>query len=62
MALCISRKEARESGFWLRLAIAAKLATKEEVAWELNESGELLKMIRAAILTAKGSEDRGGGF
>ena len=60
--LCISRKEARESGFWLQLAIATKLATTEEVAWELSESRELLRMIRAAILTAKRSEGRGGGF
>jgi len=60
--LCISRKEARESGFWLQLAIATKLATTEEVAWELSESRELLRMIRAAILTAKRFEGRGGGF
>ena len=58
--LSISRKKARESRFWLRLAVASELATKQEVAWELNEATEPLRMIRATILTARRSPDRGG--
>lgn len=38
--LAISRKESRESRYWLRVAIRKKV-TKEEIAWELNEAGEL---------------------
>lgn len=39
--LAISRKESRESRYWLRVAIRLKKVTKEEIAWELNEAGEL---------------------
>jgi four helix bundle protein len=56
--LAISRKESRESGFWLRMAIKLGKVTKEEVAWELNEAGELRAMIVAAIKTAQSSSSR----
>jgi len=59
--LSVSRKEAKESGYWLRLAIAAQLVTIKEVEWELDEANQLLKMIRSAIMTAQSSTSRGGG-
>jgi four helix bundle protein len=57
--LAISRKESRESRYWLRVAIRLKKVTKEEIAWELNEAGELRAMIVAAIKTAQASATRG---
>lgn len=57
--LAISRKESRESRYWLRMAIRLKKVTKEEVDWELTEAGELRAMIVAAIKTAQSSSSRG---
>ena len=57
--LGISRQESRESRYWLRVAIRLKKATPKEVAWELNEAGELRAMIVAAIKTAQSSSSRG---
>jgi four helix bundle protein len=57
--MSVSRKESRESQYWLRLAVRAELATTEEIAWELNEAGELRKMIVSAIKTAQSSSSRG---
>lgn len=51
--LSVSRKEAREVTFWLRLAVRVAAVTAEEVAWELDEARQLLAMIRRAILTAR---------
>ena len=34
--LAIARKESWETIFWLKLAIATNVTTKEEVAWELD--------------------------
>lgn len=56
----ISRKESRESRYWLRVAIRLKKVSKEKVAWELNEAGKLRAMIVAAIKTAQSSASRGG--
>jgi four helix bundle protein len=58
----VSRKEARETCWWLRVAVRSEIVTAEEVSWEQSESLQLLKMIRAAILKAKSSPDRGGGI
>jgi four helix bundle protein len=57
--MSISSKESRESGYWLRLAIATGYAKKAEVEWELSEASEIRFMIRAAIRTARSSPDRG---
>src|SRR5712691_10829878 len=43
--LAIARKESWETIFWLRLAIAAAVTTKGEVAWELDEARQLKTMI-----------------
>jgi four helix bundle protein len=57
--MAISRKESRESAYWLRMALAVEIVTKEEIAWELAEAGELKAMIIAAIKTAQSSPTRG---
>ena len=36
--LAISRKESWETIYWLRLAVATSITTKEAVAWELDEA------------------------
>jgi four helix bundle protein len=51
--MCVSRKETRETVFWLRLAVRAKVVSANEVAWELDEARQLLAMIRSAVLTAE---------
>jgi four helix bundle protein len=53
--MAISRKEARETRWWLRLAVKAKIVTAAEVEWETSEANQLLFMIRAAIRTAQSS-------
>jgi len=55
--LSISRKEAREASWWLRVAIKIA-AAPDEVRWELQEAQQLLAMIRSAILTARSSSRR----
>jgi len=60
--MSISRKEARETTYWLRLAIKNGYATPSELKWELSEANQLLAMIRAAVRTAKASANRGKGF
>ena len=57
--LSISRKEARETTYWLRLVVKNGIAGADEIKWELNEARQLLAMIRSAILTARSSESRG---
>jgi len=57
--LAISRKESWETIFWLRLGIAAGVFSKEEVAWELDESQQLRAMITAAVKTSEKSPSRG---
>jgi four helix bundle protein len=57
--MSVSRKESRETLYWLRLAVRAKVVTNDEIAWELREAGELRAMIVAAIITAQSSPSRG---
>jgi hypothetical protein len=57
--MCVSSKEARESGYWLRLAVAVNSVSRERVAWELQEADEFSFMIRAAIRTARSSQSGG---
>ena len=57
--LSISRKEARESSYWLRLAVKNQIVRSGEIEWELSEARQLLSMIRSAILTGRSSPDRG---
>ena len=57
--LSVSRKEARETRYWLRVAVRVNAVTAPEVQWELREAGELRAMIVAAIRTARQSTSRG---
>ena len=59
--MSISSKETRETRWWLRLLIGTGLVKPEEITWEQDEAGQLGKMIRSAILTARSSPARGGG-
>jgi hypothetical protein len=55
-----ARKESWETIYWLKLAIATSITTKDEVAWELDEAQQLKAMITAAIKTGQSSNWRGG--
>ena len=57
--LSVSRKEARETIFWLKLGVAANVVTREEVEGVTDEANQLLAMVRAAIKTARSSSSRG---
>ena len=57
--LSISSKEARETRWWLRVALKTKKVKPDEVTWELSEINQLMKMLRSAILTARSSTSRG---
>jgi four helix bundle protein len=57
--MSISRKEARETVWWLRVAIESEVANINEVAPELDEAKQLLAMIRSAVKTARASSNRG---
>jgi four helix bundle protein len=57
--LSVSRKEGRETRYWLRVAVRVEAAKASEVEWELREAGELRAMIVAAIKTARTSSSRG---
>ena len=57
--MSISRKESRETLYWLRLALRANVVTPEQVDWELREAAEIRRMIVAAIRTAQSNPSRG---
>ena len=57
--MSISRKEARETIWWLRLSVRAGIVKPEDVCWELSEAKQLLAMTKAAVKTARSSPSRG---
>jgi four helix bundle protein len=57
--MSVSRKEARETTWWLRLAVQTEIVRLEEVSWELSEAKQLLAMTKAAVKTARSSSSRG---
>jgi four helix bundle protein len=57
--MCVSRKEAREAIWWLRLPLQTGIVKPEEVGWELSEAKQLLAMTKAAVKTARSSPSRG---
>jgi four helix bundle protein len=57
--LGISRKESRETLYWLRLAVRLQIVTDEDIRWELDEARQLRSMIISAIKTAQSSSTRG---
>jgi four helix bundle protein len=56
--LSVSRKECRETGYWLRLAVTHPVVKPHEIDGELDEARQLLAMIRSAIKTARSSGRR----
>jgi four helix bundle protein len=56
--MSVARKEARETHFWLRFAVAAEIVRAELIEWELREAHEILRMIRSAIKTAQSRPNR----
>jgi four helix bundle protein len=56
--LAISRKESHETIYWLRLALASHVVTKDEIAWELDEVYQLRAMTTQAVITAQSSPSR----
>ena len=57
--MSVSRKESRETLYWLRLALRSHVVTPEQVDWELREAAEIRRMIVAAIRTAQSNPNRG---
>src|SRR4051812_34592142 len=57
--LSVSRKEARETQYWLRMSVQAGIATTDELGWAIKEIGEIRAMLIAAIRTARPSSARG---
>jgi four helix bundle protein len=53
--MAISRKEARETCWWLRLATKSGVVTSSQIKWEQSEANQLLLMIRATIRRAQAS-------
>jgi len=58
--LAVARKESWETIFWLRLAVATSVVSKDQIAWEYDEARQLRAMITQAIKTAQRSTSRGG--
>jgi four helix bundle protein len=58
--VCIARKEARETVYWLRLLVSTDLVKREEVAWELSEAGQFVPILGAIVFNARQTADRGG--
>jgi four helix bundle protein len=57
--LCISRKESRESLFWLRLIAAKHLLAPETIADDISEARQLTAIFTAIIKKARLSPNRG---
>ncbi len=56
--LAISRKEARETRYWLKLAIRTGTLSAAEAEPVIQEVTELRRMIMAAIKTAQSNRSR----
>lgn len=52
--LCIAKKESKETVYWLELVEAANQNLKTRLSPLKSEAIELLKMLSASVLTAKG--------
>jgi four helix bundle protein len=53
--LAIAAKEARETGYWLRLFRETQLHKRGELDGLLTESDELVKILNSIILTTRGN-------
>jgi four helix bundle protein len=57
--VCISRKEARETVYWLRLLIASEAIPKTDVEWELSEAEQFVKILTTIVINTRASPRRG---
>ena len=57
--LCISRKESRESIYWLRLISAKRLLEPETIADDISEAIQLTAIFTSIIRKARMSTNRG---
>ena len=57
--LSISRKESRETLYWLRLIAAKRLLDPDVVAEDISEARQLSAIFRAIIIKARASLHRG---
>ena len=57
--LSISRKESRETLYWLRLIAATRLLDPNVVAEDISEARQLSAIFTAIIIKARGSPHRG---
>jgi four helix bundle protein len=51
--MSISRKEARETRYWLRIIAEADLLTREKMAPIIQEAEEIMKIVSAIIVSAR---------
>lgn len=58
MRIRICRKEAKESGYWLRLVETASPDLRSEQQWLLQESTELMRILGAIIVKSNGANTK----
>ena len=56
--LAIAQKECDETIYWLELLIQSGYLTEQEFGSINKEAGDILKIIRSAILTSKSNNDK----
>lgn len=56
--MSISRKEARETKYWLRLLKATELVSEDQLSDLLQESDEIVRIITAIVKTAQGGNNK----
>jgi four helix bundle protein len=57
--VCISRKEARETVYWLRLLAESGVSQHSEIEWELDEAKQHVRILTAIVANARSSSSRG---
>jgi four helix bundle protein len=57
--VCIARKEARETVYWLRLLAKVPSVAPEDVLSELDEAEQLVAILGSIVFNARSSSKRG---
>jgi four helix bundle protein len=57
--VCIARKEARETVYWLRLLAKVPSVAPEDVLSELDEAKQLVAILGSIVFNARSSSKRG---
>jgi four helix bundle protein len=55
----VSRKEARETVYWLRLLVGSGSVQPVDVARELDEADQLVRILTTIVINARASPNRG---